>query len=320
MTCLLDTGSSDLWIPSKLCKACKHIEHRFNANKSSTFLPALHMTPEGYAPRAMQISYGSGTILGYEAQDTVTFAGRTIHNQSFLIVEDELLPENREWDGICGFGWDTIAQMGRPLYSNLQRMGSKAMYTFVPEDSTSARLYVGPFPQHAVQPGTVVWTDAEKAFPEGKKTFWFITGGIAVHKKKPHSARFLVDTGTNQVLLAPRKLYTSIMQSVLPERLYDDLCYELEPVYCDCSILERSRDLPPLRIFISGRPFELPVREMFIPVHREYGQGTNCILAIQPNNINVGDTMPGQSRLPLPGGLGGILGGLERKWETVAYS
>ena len=37
-----------------------------------------------------------------------------------------ILLSGKEWDGICGFGWDTIAQMGRPLYSNLQRMGSKA--------------------------------------------------------------------------------------------------------------------------------------------------------------------------------------------------
>ena len=100
MTCLLDTGSSDLWIPSKLCKACKHNEHRFNANKSSTFLPALHMTPEGYAPRAMQISYGSGTILGYEAQDTVTFAGLLVEGSRAILVPPQTTDMGRT--GISG--------------------------------------------------------------------------------------------------------------------------------------------------------------------------------------------------------------------------
>ena len=44
-------------------------------------------------------------------------------------------------------------------------------------------------------------------------------------------ADFLLLLGTNQVLLAPRKLYTSIMQSVLPERLsatYPSIPWQLE--------------------------------------------------------------------------------------------
>ena len=34
-------------------------------------------------------------------------------------------------------------------------------------------------------------------------------------------------------------------------------------VFCDCSIVEHSKHLPPLRIFLADHPFELPIAEMF---------------------------------------------------------
>ena len=42
-------------------------------------------------------------------------------------------------------------------------LARQAMFTFVPQGSRSAHLSVGPFPQHAVKPGTTVWADAEAA-------------------------------------------------------------------------------------------------------------------------------------------------------------
>ena len=50
-------------------------------------------------------------------------------------------------------------------------------------------------------------------------------------------ADFLLLLGTNQVLLTPRKLYTSIMQSVLPERLsatYPSISWQLERARAAC--------------------------------------------------------------------------------------
>mmetsp|Transcript_48599 Transcript_48599/g.114022 ORF Transcript_48599/g.114022 Transcript_48599/m.114022 type:complete len:651 (-) Transcript_48599:294-2246(-) len=311
MTCLLDTGSSDLWIPSKHCQSCEN-QHLFHADRSSTFVPELHETAQGRRPLAVRISYGSGQITGYKVQDTISFGGHTVRNQTFIIVEDALLPPDRDWDGICGLGWETISQLGHPLYTRFQEMGFKAMFTFVPQGSRSAHLSVGPFPQHAVKPGTTAWADAEAAgIHGGQRSFWVTTGGIAVHKQTPHPARFLVDTGTNQVLLAPRRLYISIMRSVLPKDKFNDLCgvdhMKGGIVFCDCSIVEASRDLPPLRIFIAEHPFELPVEEMFIRVPAKNGFGEACMLAIQPNNVEIGSGLGPGIPLPLPFGLGGLL-------------
>lgn len=42
-------------------------------------------------------------------------------------------------------------------------------------------------------------------------------------------------------------------------------------VFCDCSIIDHSKDLPPLRIFLGDRPFELPVAEMFSKIPTKDG-------------------------------------------------
>eukprot|EP00913_Durusdinium_trenchii_P001995 g1845.t1 len=292
-------------------------EHLFHADRSSTFSPELVKTLSGHqAPVPVHLSYGTGDIVGYKVEDTVLFGGAEIKNQSFIIVEDAQLPRQRGWDGICGLGWKGIAQLEKPLYERLQDQGRKAIFSFVPEGTSSAHMVLGQVPHYAVKPGTLVWTDAEpleRGLPlagiasqspgHDGRSFWVARGGIAVHKQTPHKARFLVDTGTNQVLLAPRHLYMSIMRSVLPQEKFNELC---GAVFCDCSIVAHSHDLPPLKIFLADRAFELPIGEMFSRIPTKDGRGEACLLAVQPNNLNV--EASGSMPMPLPfGGLGGLL-------------
>ena len=69
-----DTGSSNLWVPSSECTnfkvspACA-VQNRFYANESSTYLPC------NMAKCELILPYGSGTVLGGLANDTVTVAG-----------------------------------------------------------------------------------------------------------------------------------------------------------------------------------------------------------------------------------------------------
>eukprot|EP00919_Chromeraceae_sp_WS-2016_P067889 GHVR01160711.1.p1 GENE.GHVR01160711.1~~GHVR01160711.1.p1 ORF type:complete len:134 (-),score=3.83 GHVR01160711.1:689-1090(-) len=67
-TVVFDTGSSNLWVPSKECRlsAACYLHKYFDSAKSSTYV----------ANRTkFNITYGSGAVVGFIGQDTTTVAG-----------------------------------------------------------------------------------------------------------------------------------------------------------------------------------------------------------------------------------------------------
>jgi len=302
LRCLIDSGSSDLWVPSKRCSQCQS-SNSFDADVSSTFQPEWEDNMNGRRPRSVKISYGSGQVVGYAAHDTLQFGTLTIPNQAFLIVEDSALPPGRSWDGICGLGWRGIAELKPALYENIQRQGHPALFSLIPSAAGASQLVLGQTPS-----ADVTWAPAEAYDPTGgqlgnQRTFWMISGGLQINAPQPYQARFLVDTGTNQVLLVPSRHYQLFIRSLIPDQLFDSMCGRdaHAGVVCDCSI-QQYQQVKPLRVVISGRAFELPLSKMFMSAP---GNSEMCLLTIQPNDLQGGSIMPGLGSI-----LGGLLGSL----------
>merc|ERR1719210_3033005 len=133
LNCLIDSGSSDLWMPSKRCDHCEN-KNDFNADSSRTFMPEMHYGK----PRAVKIAYGSGEVVGYAVHDTLQFGSMQLQDQAFIIVEDSALPPGRMWDGICGLGWKGLSKVRPTLYENIQRHNHRALFAIVPSMGTSA--------------------------------------------------------------------------------------------------------------------------------------------------------------------------------------
>ena len=73
---MFDTGSSNLWVPSKECKlspAC-YLHRYFDSSKSSTY------QTNG---TKFNITYGSGAVVGFVGQDTTNVAGLKAQNSLF---------------------------------------------------------------------------------------------------------------------------------------------------------------------------------------------------------------------------------------------
>ncbi|KAJ7779073.1 aspartic peptidase domain-containing protein [Mycena metata] len=77
---LLDTGSSDLWIASDACKACKATVPLF---PQSSFVPAGVDVDLLYGD-SLTGTHAAGVI----GSDTVTFAGISVNNQLFAAIND----------------------------------------------------------------------------------------------------------------------------------------------------------------------------------------------------------------------------------------
>lgn len=74
-TVVFDTGSSNLWVPSKDCRApaCQ-VHKRFDSERSKTF---------ERRGAEYDIKYGTGHVRGHMQRDTLYFAGLVVQRQDF---------------------------------------------------------------------------------------------------------------------------------------------------------------------------------------------------------------------------------------------
>ncbi|KAF9891088.1 Vacuolar protease A [Aspergillus nanangensis] len=100
---ILDTGSSNLWIPSSECGsiAC-YLHSKYDSSASSTF------KKNG---TEFEIKYGSGSMKGFISQDTLKIGDLKVENQLFAEATEEpgLAFAFGKFDGILGLGYDAIS-------------------------------------------------------------------------------------------------------------------------------------------------------------------------------------------------------------------
>ncbi|XP_060662806.1 lysosomal aspartic protease-like [Drosophila nasuta] len=101
---IFDTGSSNLWVPSKKCrtKACK-VHNQYDSRASSSYVAN---------GTRFSIRYASGSLSGFLSTDTVNVNGLSIANQTFAEATNDPRGnfETDKFDGILGMGYQNISQ------------------------------------------------------------------------------------------------------------------------------------------------------------------------------------------------------------------
>ena len=260
---IFDTGSSNLWVPSKSCPSIGCLTHKtYNSAASSTYVKN---------GQPFTIQYASGSVNGFLSQDTVTWGGAKITSQVFAEItsEQSVTFASARFDGILGMAWpalsvNNVTTVFQNLYSQgLVSMNSFAFYLTRTIGQAGSLLTLGGY-------NSTVSLNDWKAVPLSDQSYWQIqidqiqAGSTIINIS---GIKGIVDTGTS-VLLGDRPLISQINSVV-------------GTVNQDCSNLS---SLPNVTITINGQLYLLTPNDY---VYEISAQGTSACI-----NGFLGDDFP----------------------------
>ncbi|MBN3292484.1 PEPA protein, partial [Polypterus senegalus] len=248
---LLDTGSSNLWVPSIYCssQACSN-HQKFNPSLSSTY-SALNT--------ALQVAYGTGSMTGFLAYDTLTISGVADPNQMFGLSETEpgTFLYYSPFDGILGLAYPSISASGAtPVFDNMMNQGlvTEDVFAFyLSRGGTSGSVVTFGGYETAYYTGQVNW------IPVTVQGYWQIAmenvmiNGQVVACSQGCGA--IVDSGTSLIAGPPSEI--SYIQQLIGAQLYNN------DYYITCGNIP---NMPDVTFTLNGIQYTLPasayVRQM----------------------------------------------------------
>ncbi|GAA5805416.1 hypothetical protein HPULCUR_010932 [Helicostylum pulchrum] len=268
-TVIIDTQSSDLWVPSPHCKKSMCPVSRFQPQKSTTFKSTD--IPFGYY-------YGDGEINGTYVKDTVILDGIQVRQQQFALVNrvsksviaadakrrDEHGGSSVSVQGVLGLGFPDLVQVPTkydPFFfsssSGQDLNGVFSIYTnSIEEKGWSGELTLGGFNADKLK-GSISFVSISPISTDGDDTtpptyiMWVIRAqsiGVSnIHRNKttrktslPVQGKYvMIDTGTTLSYVGG--LYASQLVSAL-NTAYSRLDTKTGCYYVNCD-LRHSKDM-----------------------------------------------------------------------------
>jgi pepsin A len=213
---VFDTGSTNLWIATTLCKSndCE-ARHQYDAPKSTTYA-----TPA--QPVHLDITFGTGELRGPQGIDYFHVGPYTVKNQTFGMIQDEVGEVFQEipFEGILGMAFPSMsARHVTPFFDNVMQQdvlhghNEISFYMTKMPDRTSAVFFGGV--DDRFYKGDIIY------FPVTQEHYWsidiidFKVGDVShvdfleYKSTGPRVSKLILDTGTTY-FTAPPGLYTKV--------------------------------------------------------------------------------------------------------------
>lgn len=241
---MLDTGSSNLWVPSTDCSSIACFLHSsYDSSASSTY------KKNG---SEFEIHYGSGSLKGYVSQDTFRIGDITVEGQDFAEATEEpgLAFAFGQFDGIMGLGYDTISvnKIVPPFYKMLdQGLLDEPIVSFYLSDTNedgdeSEAMLGGINKEHYTGPMTKI--------PLRRKAYWEVDLDALTFGDETaelEDTGVILDTGTSLIAL-PSGL-AEILNSQIGAKKSWSGQYTI-----DC---EKKKTLPDMTFTLTGHNFTI---------------------------------------------------------------
>ncbi|KAF9967294.1 hypothetical protein BGZ70_010048 [Mortierella alpina] len=300
---VFDTGSSELWVSSTSCQACK--TRRFNPLRSSTF----HQSGQPWSLNYADDSRASG-VLG---ADDITVAGITVKDQTFGMASINTgATAATGVDGIMGLGLESNSNMGNArtpvinmLLQNQIDQAIVSVWLNKASNQDASLSDGGVFIFGGVDPS--LYTGSITFVPVTSSKDWQVTvDRIFIGRKElsvsSSASSAIVDTGSSYILF-PDYLAVAFHRAI-PNAQYDNKLGWLIP----CA-LANSRSVGDLAFMIGGQKFSVPISDIVI-LRSEYNG--YCLSAVDS-----------WQELPGHGGQSGILLGdlfIKNQYVVFDYS
>jgi saccharopepsin len=260
---VLDTGSSNLWVPSQSCGsiAC-YLHSTYDSSSSSTY------KSNG---SEFEIQYGSGSLSGFVSNDVMSIGDLQIKGQDFAEATNEpgLAFAFGRFDGILGLGYDTISvnKIIPPFYQMIKQdlLDEPVFAFYLGSDETSSEAVFGGVDKSH-------YTGDIEYIPLRRKAYWEVDlESIAFGDEVAEldDTGVILDTGTSLNVI-PSSLAELLNKEMGAEKGYNGQ-YTI-----DCS----KRDtLPDITFNLAGSNYSLPASDYILEV------SGSCISTFQGMDI-----------------------------------
>lgn len=275
-TVQIDTGSANLWVPSKSCSDCEKGSRKYDANMSTTY------SKDG---QSYNEEYGTGACSGFISQDAVSIGGHTVANFKFGEVTKVVDIDTRTINGILGMGntnnVDNVPLLMDQLVAQ-DKIQHNVFATFLQADGKAGSVLTLGGTDNTYYSGDLTYIPLAGLQSNER---WLISGSdfkidgkstaSCSENSKTPGCLFILDTGSTQI--------------GLPKSEMDNLQKVIEPImqrsngFADCSLV---KSLPTLTFTSNGVDFSLEPEDYTIREYIPDAKKFSCMpqIAVSPTH------------------------------------